>query len=54
MFLVLLIVVSLNIFIGLLNLLPLLPLDGGHVAVFSTSESGPGSPGCGETRPRTG
>jgi membrane-associated protease RseP (regulator of RpoE activity) len=32
-FLVLLIVVSVNIFIGLLNLLPLLPLDGGHVAV---------------------
>jgi membrane-associated protease RseP (regulator of RpoE activity) len=32
-FLILLIVVSVNIFIGLLNLLPLLPLDGGHVAV---------------------
>ena len=32
-FLVLLIIVSVNIFIGLLNLLPLLPLDGGHVAV---------------------
>ena len=32
-FLVLLIVVSENIFIGLLNLVPLLPLDGGHVAV---------------------
>jgi membrane-associated protease RseP (regulator of RpoE activity) len=32
-FLVLLIVASVNIFIGLLNLLPLLPLDGGHVAV---------------------
>lgn len=31
--LVLLIIVSVNIFIGLLNLLPLLPLDGGHVAV---------------------
>jgi membrane-associated protease RseP (regulator of RpoE activity) len=30
---VLLIIVSVNIFIGLLNLLPLLPLDGGHVAV---------------------
>jgi membrane-associated protease RseP (regulator of RpoE activity) len=30
---VLLIVISVNIFIGLLNLLPLLPLDGGHVAV---------------------
>jgi membrane-associated protease RseP (regulator of RpoE activity) len=32
-FIVLLIVVSVNIFVGLLNLLPLLPLDGGHVAV---------------------
>jgi membrane-associated protease RseP (regulator of RpoE activity) len=32
-FLVLLIVVSVNIFVGLLNLVPLLPLDGGHVAI---------------------
>jgi membrane-associated protease RseP (regulator of RpoE activity) len=32
-FLVLLIVASVNIFIGLLNLVPLLPLDGGHVAI---------------------
>ena len=31
--LVLLIIISVNIFIGLLNLLPLLPLDGGHIAV---------------------
>ncbi len=31
--LVLLIIISVNIFVGLLNLLPLLPLDGGHVAV---------------------
>jgi membrane-associated protease RseP (regulator of RpoE activity) len=31
--LVLLIVISLNIFVGLFNLLPLLPLDGGHLAV---------------------
>jgi membrane-associated protease RseP (regulator of RpoE activity) len=31
--LVLLIVASLNIFIGIFNLLPLLPLDGGHLAV---------------------
>jgi membrane-associated protease RseP (regulator of RpoE activity) len=31
---VLLIVASLNIFIGALNLLPLLPLDGGHVALI--------------------
>ncbi|HEY2442277.1 MAG TPA: site-2 protease family protein [Streptosporangiaceae bacterium] len=30
---VLLIIISVNIFIGLLNLLPLLPLDGGHIAV---------------------
>ena len=29
----LLIVISLNIFIGAFNLLPLLPLDGGHLAV---------------------
>ena len=32
--LVLLIVISLNIFVGLFNLLPLLPLDGGHLAVL--------------------
>jgi membrane-associated protease RseP (regulator of RpoE activity) len=31
---VLLIVAALNIFIGALNLLPLLPLDGGHVALI--------------------
>jgi membrane-associated protease RseP (regulator of RpoE activity) len=30
----LLIVISLNIFVGLFNLLPLLPLDGGHIAVI--------------------
>jgi len=30
---VLYIVISLNIFVGLFNLLPLLPLDGGHLAV---------------------
>jgi membrane-associated protease RseP (regulator of RpoE activity) len=30
---VLLLVASLNIFVGVLNLLPLLPMDGGHVAV---------------------
>jgi membrane-associated protease RseP (regulator of RpoE activity) len=30
----LLIIISLNIFIGLFNLLPLLPLDGGHLAVI--------------------
>jgi membrane-associated protease RseP (regulator of RpoE activity) len=30
---VLLLIASLNIFIGILNLLPLLPMDGGHVAV---------------------
>jgi membrane-associated protease RseP (regulator of RpoE activity) len=30
---VLLIIISLNIFVGLFNLLPLLPLDGGHLAV---------------------
>lgn len=30
---VLLLVASLNIFVGILNMLPLLPMDGGHVAV---------------------
>jgi membrane-associated protease RseP (regulator of RpoE activity) len=30
---VLLLVASLNIFVGLFNLLPLLPMDGGHIAV---------------------
>jgi membrane-associated protease RseP (regulator of RpoE activity) len=30
---VLLIVASLNIFVGAFNLLPLLPLDGGHIAI---------------------
>jgi membrane-associated protease RseP (regulator of RpoE activity) len=31
--LVLLIIASLNIFVGAFNLLPLLPMDGGHIAV---------------------
>jgi membrane-associated protease RseP (regulator of RpoE activity) len=31
---ILLIMISLNIFVGLFNLLPLLPLDGGHLAVI--------------------
>jgi membrane-associated protease RseP (regulator of RpoE activity) len=31
---VLLLIASLNIFVGLLNMLPLLPMDGGHVAVI--------------------
>lgn len=31
--LVLLIIASLNIFVGLFNLLPLLPLDGGHITI---------------------
>jgi membrane-associated protease RseP (regulator of RpoE activity) len=31
----LLIIVSLNIFIGAFNLLPLLPMDGGHIAVIA-------------------
>ena len=30
---VLLLIASLNIFVGIFNLLPLLPMDGGHVAV---------------------
>ena len=32
---VLLLIASLNIFVGVFNMLPLLPLDGGHVAVVS-------------------
>jgi len=31
---VLLLIASLNIFVGLFNMLPLLPLDGGHIAVI--------------------
>ena len=31
---VLLLIASLNIFVGVLNLLPLLPMDGGHVAAI--------------------
>jgi membrane-associated protease RseP (regulator of RpoE activity) len=31
---VLLLIASLNIFVGLVNMLPLLPMDGGHVAVI--------------------
>jgi membrane-associated protease RseP (regulator of RpoE activity) len=27
------VLISLNIFIGLFNLLPMLPLDGGHIAI---------------------
>ena len=30
----LLLIASLNIFVGAFNLLPLLPLDGGHIAVI--------------------
>jgi membrane-associated protease RseP (regulator of RpoE activity) len=33
--LVLLIIASLNIFVGIFNLLPLLPMDGGHIAVVA-------------------
>jgi membrane-associated protease RseP (regulator of RpoE activity) len=31
----LLIIASLNLFVGLFNMLPLLPMDGGHVAVLA-------------------
>jgi membrane-associated protease RseP (regulator of RpoE activity) len=31
-------VASLNIFVGLFNLLPILPLDGGHMAVAIADE----------------
>ena len=34
----LLLIASLNIFVGIFNLLPLLPLDGGHMAVAITDE----------------
>jgi membrane-associated protease RseP (regulator of RpoE activity) len=34
----LLIIASLNIFVGIFNLLPILPLDGGHMAVAITDE----------------
>jgi membrane-associated protease RseP (regulator of RpoE activity) len=34
----LLIVASLNIFVGIFNLLPILPLDGGHMAVAIADE----------------
>ncbi|MTB30476.1 MAG: peptidase, partial [Actinobacteria bacterium] len=34
----LLLIASLNIFVGLFNLLPLLPLDGGHMAVAIADE----------------
>ncbi|HLF40883.1 MAG TPA: site-2 protease family protein, partial [Acidimicrobiia bacterium] len=30
---VLLLLISINIFVGLFNMVPLLPLDGGHVAI---------------------
>jgi membrane-associated protease RseP (regulator of RpoE activity) len=33
-----LIIASLNIFIGIFNLLPILPLDGGHMAVAIADE----------------
>ncbi|HZE15106.1 MAG TPA: site-2 protease family protein, partial [Mycobacterium sp.] len=33
--LVLMIIASVNIFVGLFNLLPLLPLDGGHIAIVA-------------------
>jgi membrane-associated protease RseP (regulator of RpoE activity) len=32
------IIASLNIFVGIFNLLPLLPLDGGHMAVAIADE----------------
>jgi membrane-associated protease RseP (regulator of RpoE activity) len=34
----LLLVASLNIFVGIFNLLPILPLDGGHMAVAIADE----------------
>ena len=43
---VLLLIASLNIFVGVFNLLPLLPLDGGHMAVVIWERIRAGSPGC--------
>ena len=34
----LLLIAELNLFVGLFNLLPLLPLDGGHVAILAFEE----------------
>ena len=43
---ILAIIISLNIFVGIFNLLPLLPMDGGHLAIVVPSGAGPGWPGC--------
>ena len=45
---------SLNFFIGVFNLLPLLPLDGGHIAVVCTSASATGSALAGQGGRRPG
>ena len=38
------VLISINIFVGIINLLPMLPLDGGHVAiaVYERIRSRPG------------
>ena len=51
---VLLLIASLNIFVGVFNLLPLLPMDGGHIAVVIWERIRPGSPGCAAARSRPG
>ena len=52
---VLLIVISLNIFVGLFNLLPLLPLDGGHLAVVIYEQYPDlARPAAGQARPGPG
>jgi membrane-associated protease RseP (regulator of RpoE activity) len=36
---VVLLIASLNFFIGIFNMLPLLPLDGGHVAILAFEQA---------------
>ena len=42
----LLLLAAINIFVGLLNLVPLLPFDGGHIAIacYEAIRSRPGQP----------
>ena len=45
--------ISLNFFVGVFNLLPLLPLDGGHIAIawFETASARGSTRGCGRADP---
>ena len=52
---VLLMIAGLNVFVGLFNLLPLLPLDGGHLAILGFEEArSQGLPAGRPPRPRPG